>query len=114
MELIQRISNYPLQTQVVPLPNGSAFSFELYYRPIQRGWFFNFIRYVDFEVNSLRVVLSGNLLNQFRNKLPFGLACISPIGREPQLQDDFSSEAVKLYLMNAAEVQEFSRYLTGV
>lgn len=86
----------------------------MYYRPIQQGWFINELVYGDFILRGIRIVNSPNMLNQWRNKLPFGLACFTQGNREPSLQQDFSSEAAKLYVLTQAEVQEFSEYLTGV
>lgn len=108
---IQRVTNDALQAQTLVLPNGASFSLTLYYRPIQLGWFINELVYGDFILRGVRVVISPNMLNQWRNKLPFGLACFVDGNREPTLQDDFSSEAAKLYVLTEAEVIEFAEYL---
>lgn len=110
---IQRISNDALQVQTLVLDDGTAFSITLYYRPIQRGWFINELVYGDFILRGVRVVNSPNMLNQWRNKLPFGLACFTVGNREPTLQEDFKSEAAKMYVLTNAEVKEFAGYLTG-
>lgn len=113
MRQILRITNYALQQHQLILDDGSVVSLELYYRPNQQGWFFNFITYLDFTLNSIRITNNPNLLYQWRNKLPFGIACFSTANREPMLQNDFLSETSKLYLLNADDVEEYAEFLTG-
>lgn len=110
---INRVSNAALQQQTLILDDGTSFSITMYYRPIQQGWFINELVYGDFILRGVRIVNSPNMLNQWRNKLPFGLACFTQGNREPSLQQDFSSEAAKLYVLTQAEVAEFAEYLTG-
>lgn len=111
MFLIQRITANPLQTQTLTLEDGTSFSITLYLRPIQKGWFINELIYGDFTLKGMRIVNSPNMLNQFRNQIPFGLGCFSTGNREPGLQQDFVSGASKLYVLSAAEVEEFQEYL---
>lgn len=111
---INRVTNAALQQQTLTLDDGTSFSFTLYYRPLQRGWFITNLTYGDFILAEMRVVNSPNMLNQWRNKLPFGLSCLTAGNREPTLQEDFQSEAAKLYVLTHAEVDEFAEYLTGV
>jgi hypothetical protein len=110
---INRVTNAALQQQTLLLDDGSSFSITLYYRPIQRGWFVTELVYGDFTLREIRVVNSPNMLNQWRNKLPFGLACFTEGNREPTLQEDFQSETAKLYVLTQAEVDEFAEYLTS-
>ncbi len=111
MNLIQRVTANPLQTQTLILDDGSAVVLTIYFRPMQLGWFINQITRGSFVLNGMRIVNSPNMLNQFRNKIPFGLACFSAGNREPQLQKDFSSGASKLYILTTAEVDEYAGYL---
>lgn len=113
MLLIQRVTADPLQSQTLVLDDGTTFAIEMYYRQSQQGWFFNSIVYGDFEVQGIRITNNVNMLNQFRNLIPFGLACISTDNREPSLQEDFLSGASKLYVLTSAEVAEFASYLNG-
>jgi hypothetical protein len=112
MFLIQRVTSNPLQKQVLVLEDGTALSLTLYFRPMQYGWFIENLTYKDFVLNGVRVTNSPNMLNQWRNKLPFGLACFSTANREPSLQEDFSSQASKLYILNAAETAQYAEFLS--
>lgn len=111
MFLIQRVTSNPLQKQTLLLEDGTAVNIVIYFRPMQFGWFFNSISYQDFLVEGLRITNSPNMLNQFSNQIPFGIGCFSTANREPTQQADFSSGASKLYILNAAEVAEYSEYL---
>lgn len=111
MLLIQPVSTSPSQKQTLVLDTGALVSLELYFRPLQFGWFVNELTYGDFTLKGLRITVSPNMLNQWRHKLPFGLACFSVGSREPSQQQDFSSGNAKLYILTQDEVTEFQDYL---
>lgn len=111
MLLIQQVTSNPLQEQTIVLPDGSQLSMTLYFRPMQYGWFINRLVYGDFLIYGVRITNSPNILNQFRNQIPFGLGCFSTANREPSQQSDFSTGASKLYILTKAECQEYAEYL---
>lgn len=108
---IQRITSNPLQKQTLVLDDGTSFSIIMYFRAIQKGWFITELVYGDFLLTELRITNSPNMLYQFQNQIPFGLACYSTNNREPGLQEDFSSGASKLYILSAAEVAEYTAFI---
>lgn len=112
MNLINQITNNSRQRQIVPLEDGSSFELAIYFMPMQYGWFIEELIYGDFTLKCLRITNSPNMLRQFQNKLPFGLACISLDEREPSQQEDFSSGASALYVLTAAEVEQYEDYLS--
>lgn len=113
MLLVQQVTSDPLQTQTIILPDGSSFSLTLYFSESQIGWFITNFTYGTFVLNGVRVTNNPNILNQWRNILPFGLACFSSQNREPTQAQDFSSGASNLYVLTQAEVLEYSEYLQG-
>lgn len=113
MNQIQQISTDPRQRQTLNLKDGTAFTMEIYFVDLQLGWFITELTYLDFTLNGLRITNSPNMLQQFRNQIPFGLACFSKQDREPQLIQDFATENSKLYILTPAEVEEFNEILTG-
>ena len=114
MYTIQQITNAPRQQQTIVLPTGGSFFLDLAFVPMQYGWFIKEISYgASFTVHGIRIVNSPNLLHQYRNEIPFGLACFSTANREPALQQDFQSQASVLYLLSQAEVTEYARLLSG-
>lgn len=110
---IQPIEDYPLQTKVLSLPDGSQVTMTLYFIEMQRSWFIRVLTYADFEANYIKVVNSPNLLRQFRNIIPFGLACNSQDNRDPMFRRDFLTDACSLFLLSESEVQAYEDYLSG-
>lgn len=111
MLLIQQVTAAPLQKQTLVLPEGTTLALTLSFRPMQFGWFVNELKYSDFTLHGLRITNSPNMLNQWRNLIPFGFGCFSTANREPSQQQDFSSGASKLYILTQAEVTEYAGFL---
>lgn len=101
------------QSSRVILDDGSAFSFTLTFKPMQLGWFITDLTYGNFELQGVRVVVSPNILHQYKNQIPFGLACYSQNNREPSLVTDFSDKSATLYTLSAAEVAQVARLISG-
>lgn len=112
---IQQVTNDPKQKQVLLLDDGTSLSLTIRFVPLQLGWFIDNLTYTatGFELNGMRVTNQPNMLRQFKNQIPFGLACFSRSDREPSQQNDFSSGASKLYILSAAEVQAYEDFLSG-
>ncbi len=111
MLLIRQITASALQKQSLVLGDGTQFTITMYFRPQQQGWFINELTYGTFILRGLRITNSPNMLNQWRNLLPFGLGCFSAASREPSLQEDFLSGNSKLYVLTQAEVVEYAEFL---
>lgn len=114
MLLIQGITTDTLQRQTITIEDGTSFILTLYFRPMQLGWFIEELSYGDFLLNGTRISVSPNILHQYRNQIPFGLACFSAANREPSLQQDFASLACKLLVLTQAEVINYSEFLKGI
>ena len=91
MFIIQQITDDPLQQMTLVLQDGSSFTMTLYYISQQEVWFITNLTYNSFTLNGLRITTSPNMLNQFRNQIPFGLACYTVNNREPTQLEDFAS-----------------------
>lgn len=113
MNKIVSITDDALQTQTLILPDGSGLQLSIYYVPMQYGWFITNLKYGTFILKGLRISNSPNMLHQFRNKIPFGLACFSQSDREPSFQNDFKSGASSLFVLTAAEVKQYAGILSG-
>ena len=109
MYQITNIINHPNQIQSISLPDGGSFVLHLVFQVQQKSWFINELTYNDVTIRGLRLSLSRNLLRQFSNLVPFGLAVISSTEREPFFIDDLSSEAVKLFVLTSEEVDYVER-----
>lgn len=113
MFIIQQITTDSDQKQTLILSDGTQILIELYFSPMQYGWFITSLTYGDFVLQGLRITNSPNMLQQFKNQIPFGLACFSTNNREPSQQDDFASGNSELYILSAAEVQAWTETLSG-
>lgn len=113
MYRIQQISDYPLQKKVLNLPDGTQVTLTLYYTPQQQGWFIRELQHQDFVLRGFRITNGANIFRQYKNIIPFGLACVSKDGREPFMQTDFADGHSELYLLSEEEVQQYEEYLSG-
>ena len=109
---IQNITSETKQLQTLVLPDGTSIVLEICFVPMQLGWFITSLTYGEFILNGVRITNSPNILYQFKNQIPFGLACFSTQDREPSLQEDFQSGASKLYVLTEAEVAEYAEFLS--
>lgn len=110
---IDAITSDPYQKHTLFLPSGKSLSIIIYFRPLQYGWFIEELIYEEFEVRGIRICNLPNILLQFINQIPFGLACFSRDNREPTLQEDFISGASELFLLDEPEKEEYLRILRG-
>ena len=113
MRIIQSPNNTALQKQSIALDDGTFFSLEIYYVPLQFGWFIQELVYGDFVIKGMRITDSPNMLRQYQNQIPFGIGCTTKGNREPTQQEDFSSGASTLYLLTQEECRQYQRYLSG-
>lgn len=113
MNKVEQVTDSNYQQQEILLEDGTSFNITMYYVSLQQGWFIEKLSYGDFVLQGLRITNSPNMLQQFRNKIPFGLACFSKDDREPSLQTDFSSGASQLYVLTAADVRLYTEVLSG-
>jgi len=113
MLLIESITGAARQQQRLVLPDGSLLLVRLSYKPQQYGWFIDEITNKEFTLNGLRITNNLNMLRQWKNLIPFGLACYTDGNREPTQQEDFLSGASALYLLSADDVQAIEAYLAG-
>lgn len=113
MKKITQITSNPLQKQNLILDDGTQVQVTIYYVPLQFGWFITELVYGDFILRGVRICNSPNMLYQFKNQIPFGIACYTEANREPTQQQDFASGAAILYLLSQAEVDEYAEFLSG-
>ena len=116
MQQIQGITSQPNQQMTIKLPGGTSLILSMLYRTSQSGWFFTGLNWNNGQwvENGRRVVSHLNMLRQYINQIPFGLACFTTNNREPTQQQDFASGASGLYLLSASEVQEVETLIQGL
>lgn len=110
MIYLDRLTNDPMQQYTLVGENGEQIPFSLRYLPRQQSWMYS-ISYGDFTANGKLLHLSINALRQWKNIIPFGLCIMSSDGFEPYYINDFVTDRVQLYLLDAAEVAELEQDL---
>lgn len=111
MYLIQQITDAAFQKQNLILPDGTSLFLTIKFVPMQYTWIISELVYQSFILQGVQITNSPNILFQFQNQIPFGLACYSVQNREPSLQEDFASGASKLYILSQAEVIAYSEII---
>jgi hypothetical protein len=84
---------------------GPVVTMDLRYLPTQELWMMGLER-GDFKLGGIIVTASPNILRNYKNIIPFGIACTTVDGLDPYFIDDFSEKKASLYLLSAAEVEE--------
>ena len=111
---IEEITVDALQEQTLILFDGSALVLTLHYIEMQRGWFIRrLVHNDDFTVTNIRIGKNFNIVNQFKNLIPFGLACLSDEDRDPTQQEDFSSKSFNLFILTSEELDAFGAALAN-
>lgn len=110
MNKVNGITEQATQVIGLTLEDGSRATLAIYFRPQQNGWFFdlswpgNPSVPVPFLSRNRRVVTSANMLRQFRDYIPFGLAVFTPDNADPMTQTCFVDGIAEVVLLNAADV----------
>lgn len=116
MKEITEITNDYKQQLAPTLEDNSVFNLDLRYKKQEECWFYS-ITYGNLIIKNSKLVLSSNLLNQWKNILPFGLACLSSDEAaktsDPFLLNDFSSGRVKLYILTKDELAQMEDALNN-
>ena len=113
MNQIQQITSDGKQKQAFVLPTNDIVVLELEFKPQQLGWFISKLTYKTFVLEGIRICVSPNLLYQFSNQLPFGIAVETTDNFEPMQITDFTSGYATMYFLNDDEVADYVRYVRG-
>ena len=110
MRLIDKLTDDAAQSYTLLTGDGEQITFSLRYRPAIQGWFFDLI-WKNYTVNGIRLVNSINLLRQWHDIFPFGLAVTSTDILDPLYIDDFTSGRIKVYLLSTVEILAIEKNL---
>ena len=108
MQILDTISNDAKQKHTILLEkDNSSIVIRLVYKPTQIGWLMD-VEYEpkNFAVYGLRVTTNVNILNQWRNVLPFGIICYCEDNYDPLSIEDFIVERAHLAILSEEEVNE--------
>ena len=92
------------QRHILPIAGFSTLCyFTMEFSVNLNAWFFS-LEYGEFAINGNQLVVSENLLRQWANKLPFGLAVTTKSRIDPVTVDAFSTGEASLYITTADDV----------
>lgn len=104
MNILTGFTDSPHQMTTFSLDDGSSATLTLYFRPQQRGWFFD-LTYGNLVMQGQRLTYHKNFLRQFVLQLPFGLACLTNDLTDPKAVTDFSSGKAVLVLLTTDDAK---------
>lgn len=110
--LIGNLTNFADQLTNLQLADGSVASMELIFQGATERWIMN-ITYGTFIANGIGVCCYPNLLRQWREILPFGLACTSNNQTDPFNINDFASGRVLMYILTQADITAIETTVFG-
>lgn len=108
MQVLDTITAEAKQKHTILLEkDNTSIVLNLTYKPTQLGWFLD-VEYdaKDFKIYGLRVTTNSNILNQWRNILPFGIICYCEDSYDPLSLQDFVVGRAHLAILNEDEVQK--------
>src|SRR5690606_22971332 len=104
MKRLDRLTADPKQRYSVPLDDGGSFTLYLQYLPRQQMWMAN-VSQGDFVANGILLTTYPNVMRQYRNLIQVGIAVLSDDATDPRYVDDFVTGRIRLYVLNADDVQ---------
>ncbi len=112
--LINNLTNFADQVTTLQLPDGSEAALELIYNGATERWTMN-VTYApaNFAVNGVGLCCSPNMLRQWQNILPFGIACVTADQTDPVDVNDFYTGRVALYLLTQADIASINMTIYG-
>lgn len=101
---IPNITDYPNQQFTIPIVNYENAVLTLKYRPSQYGWFMDLV-WGSFQAYGERVSVSPNILRQYQNRIPFGIA-VNGIDRADPLNADSWVNNNGMYILDESDVAD--------
>jgi len=105
MQELTELTNEANQEHIVKVITGELFTLQLFYLHRSESWYANII-YNDVVLNGIKINQSINVLRQYKNILPFGIACYSDYNTDPFLLEDFAQDNYFLSILTSNEVVE--------
>ena len=103
MILVTNLTNNPMQQFVLDGIAGISVSILLRFMPRVQIWNMD-ISWNNFEAQGIPLLCSPNLLRQWQNIIPFGMACTNIYKLDPYTVNDFSNNSSSLFLLDSSDV----------
>lgn len=104
MRQLENVNSEPKQVFEIILDDNSIVEFSLEYIDTSQSWLYS-LSWNGVTVNNRRLVASPNILNAFKNFIPFGLAIIGVDALDPSNLEDFESERFSIFILNEEDLQ---------
>lgn len=104
MKFVNSITSDYRQNMDIALENGEQFNLNLYFSHRNLSWFCD-INYKNKIINGIKITTNINILNKWKNILPFGILIDSDYDLDPYSIDDFTNGFIMLYILNDAEIK---------
>jgi hypothetical protein len=109
---ITNLTNFADQVTQLQLPDGSLATMELIYQGTTERWIMN-ITYGTFTANGIGVCTYPNILRQWKEILPFGIAFVTADQTDPFDINDFSTGRVSVYLLDQTDIATIESTVFG-
>lgn len=103
MLAINSLTNDPMQQFSLTGISGVQIGALIRFMPRIQQWLLN-VSFGSVQINGIPIVSSPNLLRQWRNLIPFGLACANKYYLDPYTVNDFVNGASSLFLLDSDDV----------
>lgn len=110
--LISNLTNFADQTTQLQLTDGTIATMELIYQGAAQRWIAN-ISYGTFVSDGIGLCCYPNILRQWKQILPFGIACVTADQTDPFDINDFSTGRVSMYLLNSTDIKTIESVVFG-
>lgn len=115
MNQINNLTDQADQLTRLILADGSLVNVELIFTAATARWIMNVtwpappagsitLPEGTFQANGIGIAVMPNLLRQWREVIPFGIACLTTDGADPVNVDDFITGRAQLYLLSETDV----------
>lgn len=105
MTQIDNLTNFSNQQVVLILTDGTSAVLNLIFNAATQRWTMN-VQYLTKIINGIGLCTFPNILRQWKNIFPFGLAVITADQTDPFTVNDFITGRVKMYLLNSDDVKQ--------
>lgn len=109
---ISNLTNFANQTTQLQLPDGTIATMQLIYQGAPERWIMN-VSYGTFTASGIGVCTYPNILRQWKEILPFGLAFVTADQTDPFDINDFSTGRVAVYLLDETDIETIESTVFG-
>jgi hypothetical protein len=112
MLLLNGLTNDAMQQATLDGIPGLSINIALRYMPRIQIWNMD-VSYNDFIAQGIPILCGPNILRQWRNIIPFGMACTNLYDLDPYTLEDFINGNSSLYLLDSPDVQYVENNIFG-